>query len=410
MSSTKASHFLAVFESHLEQPPVHLVVHNTMGATLIGVVCAAWHRRDTKCDSSLYGVSCVQTWFYFNRYPKDPWYIKLLVLFSLSVVDSFSFASHLNQVFTVWVLDSIHQALISHTVYFYVVTNFTNAAKQADLVWGLSGFLFKRDPNPSFFLAVRVWRFTASPSGFRLTEVVSADPMLDADLGSSSDGRVRLLTGRNPQVCSVVFTAISLQLVTWEDLNHLKGLSNTINVLGVVSDVFIAGGLFYYLHNSRTGFKRSDTIISKLPPVVSKLTVNKIVFSVSTGLLTSICAIASLISNLVWGDTLIYVTFYFCLGRLYSNSLLATLNARKSIRGETKDGDSSSYSLQTFSVPRTRSHKVPRPPTANIAIKIDTTHELVRDTERVDKSEKHGAKTSVADLKSVKMATMGEEV
>jgi hypothetical protein len=27
----------------------------------------------------LWGVSCIQTWYYFRRYPKDFWYVKLLV-------------------------------------------------------------------------------------------------------------------------------------------------------------------------------------------------------------------------------------------------------------------------------------------------------------------------------------------
>ncbi|KAJ8086183.1 hypothetical protein PM082_005006 [Marasmius tenuissimus] len=166
-----------------------------------------------------------------------------------------------------------------------------------------------------------------------------------------------------------------MRLVTWLDLNMLKRLSNTINVLGVASDVAIAGGLFYHLHNSRTGFQKSDTMIRKL-----------IAFSVSTGLLTSVCAIASLVSNLVWGNTMIYVTFYFCLGRLYSNSLLATLNARNSIRGESDENDSGSFSLQTFPVEsRVRNLKVPKPPSTNITIKIDTTQEMVRDSDRAEK-------------------------
>ena len=38
----------------------------------------------------------------------------------------------------------------------------------------------------------------------------------------------------------------------------------TVNVLGAVADVIIAAGLFFYLHRSRTGFKKSDTMISKL--------------------------------------------------------------------------------------------------------------------------------------------------
>ncbi|KIK65634.1 hypothetical protein GYMLUDRAFT_39128 [Collybiopsis luxurians FD-317 M1] len=175
-------------------------------------------------------------------------------------------------------------------------------------------------------------------------------------------------------VCSIAFTISSLKLVTWQDLTKLKGLSMTVNVLGAVSDVAIAAGLFYFLHRSRTGFKKSDTMISKL-----------IMFSVSTGLLTSVCAVASLLSILIWGRTLIYVAFYFSLGRLYSNSLLATLNARRSIRGLTEEqGGEASFSLQTFT------NKLGRPGRrnmalasnarqTNISIKVDTTQELVRD-------------------------------
>lgn len=44
-------------------------------------------------------------------------------------------------------------------------------------------------------------------------------------------------------------------------------LSMTVNVLGAVADVIIAAGLFFYLHRSRTGFKKSDTMISKLVSV-----------------------------------------------------------------------------------------------------------------------------------------------
>ncbi|KAJ4492825.1 hypothetical protein C8J55DRAFT_215872 [Lentinula edodes] len=303
----------------------HIIVDNTMGAAFIGVICAA----------SLYGVSCVQTWFYFSRYPGDLWYIKCLVAI-------------------VWVFDSIHQALISHTVYFYVVTNFSNPTEQANLVWsillevlfnGLIGFLVQS------FLTMRVWKMSNQNKPLTLLIVM----FVLGELG-----------------CSVAFTISSLKLVTWKDLTSLKSLSMTVNVLGAVSDVIIAAGLFYFLHRSRTGFKKSDTMISKL-----------IMFTVSTGLLTSVCAVASLLSILIWGKTLIYVAFYFSLGRLYSNSLLATLNARKGIRGlNVEEGDNVSVSLQTFSNKlrlRPMRNMTMAPNQTNISIKVDTTQELVRD-------------------------------
>ncbi|KAF5379624.1 hypothetical protein D9757_009222 [Collybiopsis confluens] len=51
----------------------------------------------------------------------------------------------------------------------------------------------------------------------------------------------------------------------------------------------------------------------------------------------SLCAVASLISILAAPNTFIYISFFFSIGRLYTNSLLATLNARKMIRKAADD-------------------------------------------------------------------------
>lgn len=58
-----------------------------------------------------------------------------------------------------------------------------------------------------------------------------------------------------------------------------------INALAATGDVLITITLCILLHQSRTGYQSSDTMIMKL-----------IMFSISTGFLTSICAAMSLIS------------------------------------------------------------------------------------------------------------------
>ncbi|KAF8974326.1 hypothetical protein BDZ97DRAFT_12638 [Flammula alnicola] len=251
--------------------PMH--VDNTMGAAYIGVVAAG----------ILYGVSFVQAWYYFIKYQQDVWYIKALVG-------------------AIWVFETIHQALISHTVYHYIITNYNNPRTLNDIVWsillevlfnGLIGLLVQG------FLTLRVWRL--SGNNVPLTVVLGC-----LVLACFS--------------CSVAFTAQSMQLQTWVQLEQLKGLSMAVNLLGAVTDILIAAALFVFLHRSRTGFKKSDTMISRL-----------IAFTVSTG------------------HTLIYVAFYFCLGRLYSNSVLATLNARQIIRGLGENSDELSFSLQSIS-------------------------------------------------------------
>lgn len=115
----------------------------------------------------------------------------------------------------------------------------------------------------------------------------------------------------------------------------------SVNVLGAVADFLIALILVFYLRRSRTGFKRlvpasPDIIVLNLGYRSDHMITKLIFFSVSTGLLTSVCAIASLVSILLWGNTLcvplgrgftftsdlivcrIYVAFYFSLGRCTS--------------------------------------------------------------------------------------------
>ncbi|KAF5321042.1 hypothetical protein D9619_000277 [Psilocybe cf. subviscida] len=109
-----------------------ITIDTTMGAAYIGVVVAA----------ILYGVTFVQSWYYFVMYRKDVWYIKTLVG-------------------AIWAAETVHQALISHTVYHYVVTNYNRPKTLDDVVWsvllevlfnGLIGLLVQG------FLALRVWR------------------------------------------------------------------------------------------------------------------------------------------------------------------------------------------------------------------------------------------------------------
>ncbi|KAF8159187.1 hypothetical protein B0H34DRAFT_393420 [Crassisporium funariophilum] len=301
----------------------HFALDNTFGAAFVGLVVAA----------TLHGVSCVQAWYYFTH-QNDTWGIKGLVG-------------------AVMVFDTIHQALITHTVYTYTITNWGNPAELERLVWsmlvevlfnGFTAFLVQS------FLAMRVWRL--SNRKIALTGAV-----------------VLLVVGEFG--CVIAFTAVSLHLDTFVELESLKYLSILINALAATGDVLIAGSLCTLLHLSRTGFHRSDTMINKL-----------ILFAVNTGFLTSLCAVASLISIVVAGETFLYIAFFFCIGRLYTNSLLATLNARKMIRGSTDGFNSTSdnLSLSVRELPKNGQISSRRP--TNISIKIDTTKEFATDSDQ----------------------------
>jgi len=299
---------------------------NTFGAFLIGVVVSA----------TLYGVTCIQTWYYYSRYPSDPWYIKLLVAGAL-------------------VSDTCHQALITHTVYTYLVTDFGDLSALGEIVWSLIVEVFFNGFTALIvqsFLAMRVYRL--SNKSWLATGLVMS-----------------LVIGEF--VLIVVYSIQALSFQTFTQLATLKALSMSVNAVAAAGDVLIAMLLCTLLQKSRTGFRRSDTMINKL-----------IAFSINTGLLTSICAVASLISIAAWPNTFIYIAFYFCLGRLYCNSLLATLNARKSLRGDSRSrSDEMTLSLQGVQQKTNQSMigttpNLKRAPN-NISIKIDTTQEYVRD-------------------------------
>ncbi|RXW17156.1 hypothetical protein EST38_g8698 [Candolleomyces aberdarensis] len=302
-------------------PPLPYVLDNTLGAAFVGMTVAA----------VLHGVSCVQAWYYFTH-QSDRWPIKSLVA-------------------AVMFFDTVHQALITHTVYSYTITNWGNPIILDELIWsllvevlfnGLTALLVQS------FLTMRVWRL--SSRNYLLTGLTAL--LVIAEFA-----------------CVIAFTGLSLGLKTFSRLANLEALSITVNALAAAGDVLIAATLCTILHRSRTGFHRSDTMINKL-----------ILFSVNTGFLTSLCAVGSLITIVVAGHTFLYIAFFFCIGRLYTNSLLATLNARKMIRGSA-DGihstsDNLSFSLRDL--PKNGTVTSSKRPT-NISIKIDTTKEFAMD-------------------------------
>jgi hypothetical protein len=299
-------------------PLGHIAIDNTFGACLIGTICSA----------VLYGVTCVQTWFYYTRYGNDPLWIKSLVL-------------------VCWICDTLHLICISHSVYYYLVSQYNVPLALFDMVWSILVEIFFNAIIGLLvqgFLTMRVWRL--SGGNIPVTLVISAFVLAEF-------------------ITTIIFAIKSLQMKTFIELLALKNLSMSTNVIAATSAVLIAGVLCYLLQNSRTGFKKSDSMITKL-----------IVFSMNTGVLTSICALGSMISVIVWGHALIYAAFYFCMGRLYCNSLLATLNARRSIRGIEEENESS-YSLR--GVQKNNGSVGGLKKQNGISIKIDTTQEYARD-------------------------------
>ncbi|KAJ3753089.1 hypothetical protein EV360DRAFT_88114 [Lentinula raphanica] len=299
-------------------------LNETMGAAFIGMTVAGL----------LLGISSLQAYIYFTTSSDSRplrYLVGLVVLF-----------------------DFVHQALITHTMYYYLISNYGKPAVLGLAVWSLLAEVLFNGFTAfcvQSFLTWKIWRL--SNYNIWITGLVTA--LVLAEFG-----------------CVVAFGIIALVRVrTFVELAaDLKGLSVTVNAFAAAGDVLIAAILTWLLQSSKTGFERSrsDTMLNKLT-----------IYAVNTGALTSLFAVASLISILAAPNTFIYISFFFCMGRLYTNSLLASLNARKKIRGEGENVQTTSrnFSFQTKSLTKPSSFisfaSKKRP--GDISIQIDTTHE-----------------------------------
>ncbi|OJT08982.1 hypothetical protein TRAPUB_116 [Trametes pubescens] len=241
------------------------------------------------------------------------------------------------------------------------------------------------------FYAVRVWKL----SGRRLYLVIPVVAFIAAEFCTY----LQMTSLNSFNLLDVAYISCGYGIRypgTFLDLGKIKVLSISINGFAAAGDVVIAAILCTILQVSKTGFSKSNLLVNRL-----------IVFSVNTGLLTSVCACMSLITILALPDTFVYICFFFLIGRLYSNSLMATLNARKSLREKSTVHDTS-LSLRDInpSGGGATANLSPFSPTTKrditsggIAIRIDTTQDTRHDID--EESAKYGSQDKHEGIEAV---------
>ncbi|TDL20307.1 hypothetical protein BD410DRAFT_377107 [Rickenella mellea] len=247
----------------------------TLGALLIGALACA----------SLYGITLIQTVIYFQRYPKDTPYLKTMVV-------------------VLWALDTFDYYLTSHGIYWYTVTNFANPLAAARPAWSL--FIHVAVTSISNFIVRslftrRVWKL--SNGNILLTVAIVVISTADLTIG-------------------LLITAKAYPVKSLLGLRPLVPLFYANFASGVLADLHVAISLCYFLWKSKTGFRRTDSLIATL-----------VIYTVNTGMITALDASAGLITYAVMPYNEIFVAFYLVLSKLYLNSYLASLNARDALRG-----------------------------------------------------------------------------
>ncbi|KAJ8486821.1 hypothetical protein ONZ51_g4568 [Trametes cubensis] len=246
---------------------------NTYGAGLIG----------TAVGLMLFGLTVHQVYRYFRLYPTDPRYIKIYVVVLL-------------------ILETFHIVISLHTCYFYLITNYLQPGAFLVPIWSVNTVPLATGVVAvvsQCFFAHRVWLVGPQLRPLVLISVVFLLVELGFSMAATIETYVRPLYK-------------SYWSVTWV-------FSASFGV-AIVVDSVLTGTLITILHRSRTGIKRTDSMIDLL-----------IVYSVNTGLLTGIFNILTFTFALVYPDNIIYGGFAIVTAKLYANSVLAALNARKSL-------------------------------------------------------------------------------
>ncbi|KAH8997118.1 hypothetical protein EDB86DRAFT_926071 [Lactarius hatsudake] len=253
--------------------PLH--IKTTLGAILLGCMLS----------TALSGMTIVQTFLYFRLYPKDPARIKLMVVGIL-------------------LLDATHAALMCASTWNYLVLNFGNEdiADRIPITIGLTVALTATITFlTQLFFSHRVFRLSRGNWFITAPLVMLSCLRLGAALVSTTEmGKLR-----------------SYHLFV-ENFGYVftLGLSTACTV-----DIGITVAMCYFLQTSRTGFGEMDHIIDTI-----------MLYTFNTGALTCVTTVVSLICWLTMPRNLIFLGLHFAISKLYANSLLATLNGRRSLR------------------------------------------------------------------------------
>ncbi|KIY61913.1 hypothetical protein CYLTODRAFT_447483 [Cylindrobasidium torrendii FP15055 ss-10] len=249
-------------------------IHSTLGALFVS--CCV--------GNALYGAGCIQAWYYYQKHSRGDYLaIKLLVAFVL-------------------ICDTVQQALICEAVYTYAVTLHDDPLAMTKMVntvmielffGGALAFVIQQ------FYCWRIWQLSRNV-------VVS--------------GFVSLISLASLALI-YAYTGLTVSYDSLGELIQQRTFANVLNAFNAVTDILITVAMIYYLQSAKTAFRGTRDMLNRLT-----------IFTFNTGIPTSLFAILDLITLNTMPDTFIYMSFYLVMDRLYTNSILVTLNSRSSIR------------------------------------------------------------------------------
>ncbi|KAJ7472114.1 hypothetical protein FB451DRAFT_314130 [Mycena latifolia] len=241
--------------------------------------------------TTLYGISVLQAYLYYRNYPKDHPALKSTVAL-------------------LWVLDTLCTIFVAHSLYTYFVLNF-GKSPTVDLIipWSFTTEKFLVTLITFIaqcFYARTIWKISGSLILFLIVGVLA---IVTFALGIVTT--VHLF--QNPLATSI--SSKSFQI-----------LSGMVQGLAAFNDVLITVCLCAWLYRHKKGAGGwgmgqafgTEQILDTL-----------ILYAVSRGVLTAVTQFMFLTLNLALPHATYWMPFHQAVGKLYVNSVFATLNVRR---------------------------------------------------------------------------------
>ncbi|KAJ7051856.1 hypothetical protein C8F01DRAFT_1376488 [Mycena amicta] len=251
------------------------------GAMYIGLLFATFFQ----------GLLTVQAYTYYTNFPDDSRWLKGLVA-------------------SVWMLDATHLILIAQATYHYLVTSWGNqgALLVATVPFTLH-MVFVSVPSLlcQVFFLYRIW--VLSQHNWLVTGFLGCWCLAE-----------------------VCFEAIIIQgilrIPLVAEFTHRATIVKSALIVLAVGDLLIACTLVWYVWTTKVFVDDVDGVHRRTNFILRRI----MQYAVATGLATSLVALATFAAFMLAPDTFIFLAIYFSFGHMYTNALLVSLNARRSLR------------------------------------------------------------------------------
>ncbi|KAL4265104.1 DUF6534 domain-containing protein [Pleurotus pulmonarius] len=262
----------------------------------------------TTLSTFLFGISTLQAYTYYLRFPKDR--LRLKTLASNVASSSREYPLRVaHQALGVWALELGHMVAILH--FFYTLSIFQ---------FGRTDFMEQRPPPSLSVVAFLDGFLSVLVSGFfihRVQKLTRSNILVALCILLSFLRLVGIAT---------IATVGSLQTER-EFLAQRKWMVITTASIGATNDILIAGALSFNLYSRKKG--HGDIFASER---TLKLLDKLIVDTLRTGLVSSVLSASLALFLIFMTDNLVWIAIFVCQARAFTNSFFGTLNGRESFR------------------------------------------------------------------------------